>query len=74
MAKGIKRKIRRALNRVDQLISDHANRSESIYSKGLAPEGYHGGYSAALRDVLLALDGMPPCVRPEYWIDSRFDD
>lgn len=39
----------------------------SIYSAGLASEGYVGGYSAALSDVLLILDGAEPRVRPRFW-------
>lgn len=72
MTKGIKRKIRRAQIRIQKEINDTAS-SGDLYARGLASEGYAGGYLAALSDVLLALNGSMPCVRPDYWRDNKFD-
>ena len=59
MAKGIVRKIKIALDNVHEEIVRSTDRSNQ-YSKGLAYEGYNGGYLAALNDVLLALNGVTP--------------
>lgn len=66
MAKGIKLKIRRALKRVDREIAIFAKSGGHI-SAGLASEGYNGGYRDALLDVSLALSGVPPCKKREWW-------
>lgn len=65
MARGIKRKARAALKRVSNEIAGHAQGDK--FASGLASEGYAGGYRDALADVLLVLDGVPPCSRPQYW-------
>ncbi len=67
MAKGIKRKLKKAQERVGREIATNSN--GGLYARGLAGEGYAGGYSAAISDIMLLLDGCPPCVRPEYWSD-----
>lgn len=56
MAKGIKRKIKMALNNVNKVIADHA--SSGFFAAGLSSKGYDGGYRNALEDVLLALSGI----------------
>lgn len=60
-----KTKIKHALDAVHEQM--RVTTSNDKYSRGLSGEGYAGGYAAALSDVLLVLDGCPPCVRPEYW-------
>lgn len=40
------------------------------YARGLAGEGYTGGYRDALRDVLLVLDGVVPN-RNNWWRPDR---
>ena len=64
-----KKAIKLALNRVNESIKRQTD-SRCFYSCGLASEGYEGGYSDALSDVLLALNGVPPCRRPGYWADT----
>ena len=51
MAKGIKRKIRVAINNVSGEISNFSKRG-GIFAGGLASEGYNGGYRDALFDIL----------------------
>ena len=65
-AKGIKRKIKIALNNVDSRISGFA-RQGGPFARALASEGYNGGFRAALLDVLLLIDGNDPCVNRELW-------
>jgi hypothetical protein len=38
----------------------------SLFGRGMASEGYSGGYYDALCDVLLLLDGVEPN-RRDYW-------
>lgn len=59
MAKGIKRQLDKALEKVRQEISAHAQRG-GLYAGGLAGEGYNGGYRDALNDVMLLLNGVTP--------------
>ena len=63
----IKRKVRKALARVNGEVADMTSEG-GLYARGLASEGYAGGYAQALRDVLLALDGVKPGTR-HYWKD-----
>lgn len=65
MAKGIKRLIYKVRKSVDQEIEAFA-RSGGLYARGLASEGYKGGYRDALDDVLLALNGVSPN-RRRWW-------
>lgn len=65
-----KRAIEKASERVKADIEDLAGVRGGIYGRGLASEGYAGGYYAALQDVLLALRGVAPCNRPGYWRDT----
>jgi len=62
MAKGIRRQLRKAQDRVRK---EMAERNESFYGRGLSTEGYAGGYRQALADVELALNGVDPNSR--YW-------
>ena len=64
MAVGIKRDIRRALDRVYVEISGNA--SHGRVAAGLSAEGYAGGYRDALEDVLQALNGWPSS-NSRYW-------
>lgn len=66
-AKGIKRQIEAATKNVEHDMSMHDG---SLYAKGFAGEGYNGGYCAALRDVLLALNGVTPN-RNGWWDTER---
>lgn len=65
MAKGIRRPLRRAIDRVTAEISQ---RGDGKYARGLSTEGYSGGYQQALRDVELLLNGTMPNTR-DYWDD-----
>jgi len=65
MAKGIKRQIKIGLNAVNQEVADLQGNG-SLYARGLASEGYAGGYRDALNDVLLLLNGVAPSTRG-YW-------
>lgn len=62
--RGIKRRVRAVLVAVNAEIS--AQSSEGRIAAAMATEGYRGGYADALRDVLLALDGIQPD-RRGYW-------
>ena len=68
MARGIKRKVFKARNRVDEEIRVGTDQS-NLYSRGLAGEGYLGGYRDALDDVILLLNGVKPNRRRDidYW-------
>ena len=57
MAKDIKRKINEAYQAARKDIENNS-RNEGFYAGGLASEGFAGGYTAALDDVLLALNGV----------------
>lgn len=63
------RAIQKALSRVQAEVAGHASRGG--LAGGLASEGFFGGYAAALQDVLLLLRNCRPCVRREFWIDSK---
>ena len=53
------------MKKVNEEISGFTWRG-GIYAKGLASEGYNGGYRDALNDVLLALNGVKPN-RQNWW-------
>lgn len=57
MAKGIKNRLRAAMDAGYRRMAEHDG---SKYARGLASEGYTGGYLAALRDVSLLLNGVEP--------------
>ena len=69
MAKGIKRLLAAARKNVESEIKLLARQSDSIFSRGLSTEGYHGGYLHALDDVLLALNGNTP-QRHGWWLED----
>ena len=76
MAKGIKRKLLAAQRAVQKEIAANGA-SGNVYARGLAGEGRAGGYSDALADVLLLLNGCPPCRSPQYWFsdtDNKQDE
>lgn len=64
MARGILRRLRAAKEKVNTEISGHAKRG-GLYARGLASEGYAGGYRDALEDVDLMLRGIEPS--RDYW-------
>lgn len=59
MSRGIKRKIYRARKRINDRIAASTDRT-NLYSRGLASEGYLGGYRDCLEDILLVLNGVNP--------------
>ena len=68
-----KRLIHRALNAIrdEQMAEAEGHRRNTRpgmpnYGAGLASEGYVGGYSDALNDVLLAMNGITP-TRRGWW-------
>jgi ribosomal protein L32E len=67
MAKGIQKKIRRALRRIQ---AEQRGYGDGKYARGLASEGYSGGYAQALRDVSLLLNGVDPNDGRNYWTDE----
>lgn len=54
-----------AIRNINKRISDHRERG-GIFAKGVAGEGYNGGYRDALYDVQLLLNGVVPN-RSEIW-------
>ena len=70
--KGIKRKIKLATKNLDELIGAFA--AEGFFAGGIASEGYNGGYRDALQDILLLLNGISPCIRPEFWHKEKTND
>ena len=62
---GIKRKMGKVYTALSNQLSRSTDKS-SVYAKGLAREGFTGGYLAALEDVQLALNG----VEPRRWRDA----
>lgn len=61
--------IERALKRVNASIAlDRGGDEASRYARGLAYEGYAGGYAQALRDVGLVFSGERPNTR-NWWDD-----
>ena len=56
---GIKRKLVAVRNELDAQIADQT-RGAGMYGRGLAREGFLGGYLEALEDVALALNGVEP--------------
>ena len=67
MTKGIKKPVYKAIDKVSKEIAFNAS-SGDLYARGLASEGYAGGYRQALEDVLLLLNGVKPNTR-NYWED-----
>lgn len=53
-----------AMRSADAQIADHDG---SKFGRGLASEGWHGGYAEALRDVDAMLRHGSPSDRPGYW-------
>ena len=67
MAKGVKRKVQKALEAVEEEMADSSH--DSFYGRGLASEGYNGGYRDCLHDIQLALEGITPS-RRGWWKDD----
>ncbi len=68
MAKGIRRKLRRAQKRAYTAMHQHGG---SLYARGLASEGYIGGYAQALADVQAMMDGVPPGDPRGFWTEEE---
>ena len=65
------RKINKAIDKVNAHIAQRTDQS-SIYSRGLAREGYLGGYLQALSDVLAVLRKTPVSHKTgRYWLDKE---
>ena len=60
-------KIECALAKVNAEIKSQTDQNNK-YSRGLAYEGWQGGYLSALQDVLLVLHDITPN-RRQYWED-----
>lgn len=67
MARGIRKKLQRAARRANVAMSEHGG---GKYARGLASEGYLGGYAQALADVAAMLDGVPPGDPRNLWTDE----
>ena len=65
-------RIEAARGRVTEEIHGNAA-SGGMYARGLAAEGYAGGYRDALDDVLLLLDGAQPRTR-NYWLAAACEE
>jgi len=65
MPKGIKKDLYKAIENVNESITNSAGRG-GAYARGLASEGYNGGYRQALYDVIAALNDVPNC-RSRFW-------
>jgi hypothetical protein len=59
MARNIRGQIKQVREHVTKQIAAFSS-SGGLFAKGLASEGYNGGYRDALDDVLLALNGYRP--------------
>ena len=65
--KGIKRRVTTAIGRVNKEIRANAEENGGMCSRGLAAEGYAGGYRDALGAVLLLLNDVEPGDDRGYW-------
>lgn len=52
----LKEEVRRLMQEADAAIKGHAN-SGGMYARGLASEGYAGGYRDAMNDIILLMNG-----------------
>ena len=66
ISKKNERAINNAITKVNEEIA--FNSLGGFYARGLATEGYAGGYRQALQDVLLLLNDVQPNTRT-YWTD-----
>lgn len=64
MTRGIIRQLAKVTETINDRIAANTN-PDSMFSRGLAREGYLGGYYDAIQDVTLALHGVQP--NREYW-------
>lgn len=64
MSRGIVRQLKLVAKEIDRQIANATDQSDK-FSRGLAQEGYAGGYADAIQDVMLALNGVTPDRR--YW-------
>jgi hypothetical protein len=67
------RAIKEARDAVSAEISELASRG-GRFARGVAPEGYAGGYRDALDDVLLLLTGDTMPTRRDYWPKEASDE
>jgi hypothetical protein len=66
MSKGPKRRIKAAMARVRGEIE--AQTPNTRAARGMAYEGFQGGYLKALSDIMLVLNRVQPSTR-QYWQD-----
>ena len=59
MAKGIKRVLKKMIQHVRGQVRN-LSEGGGMYARGIASEGYDGGYLQALSDVQIALNGVCP--------------
>jgi hypothetical protein len=64
--------IRKVANRVRERMRESAS-TGGKYARGLASEGYNGGYYQALQDVLLFMSGVRPN-RHSWWQEEHYLD
>lgn len=64
-SKQVEKKIDQTIKKITKHISDNTN-NNSVSSRGLAFEGYWGGYIQALNDVDCYLRGMTP-TNNHFW-------
>jgi len=43
---------------ISEFATQHGSGPEGLYARGLASEGYNGGYRDALDDVILLMNGL----------------
>lgn len=73
MSKGIKRKLDTAYKNLNNHIGKSGSDGNNVFARGLASEGYAGGYRDALLDVMTALNGITP-TRNGWWSDEKNGD
>lgn len=68
-SKEVEKKIDQTIEKINNHIGNSTNK-DSVYSRGLAFEGYWGGYIQALNDVDCYLRGMMP-TNNHFWKEEE---
>jgi hypothetical protein len=68
---GTVKKIEKEIRACAKRVQEECAQPQGKYGRGLAYEGFAGGYLAALEDVLLLLHGNDPSPHRRYWEDWR---
>jgi len=66
----VKTNINKALENVEKEIRNNAS-GGGMFARGLAAEGYAGGYRDALMDIILVMNGIKPN-RRNYWEEFKY--